>query len=87
MPSNESFNINFTDSPDIFIKQAFAIVHENGGKISGDSSCGNFSVSISILGKVDGVYEIRNQSCKILISQRPFLISCSKIENFVKSKL
>ena len=78
--------LDFTGSAqELFVKIA-TMIHEHGGTITGGPSGGAFTVGTP-LGPVAGTFMVSGQTCTITITQRPFLLPCSVIQNFIKSHL
>ncbi|ABM33786.1 hypothetical protein QRO11_13660 [Paracidovorax citrulli] len=86
MASCPPFSVDFTGSAqDLFVKIA-TMIHDHGGTITGGPSGGAFSVGTP-LGTVAGTFMVSGQTCTITITQRPFLLPCSVIQNFIRSHL
>lgn len=81
-----NFSIDFSKSVTEILNKAKTTVESQGGNFTGDESAGNFDVSI-FGNTVVGSYVINGQSLNIDISDKPFLVPCSMIENFLKSQL
>ena len=81
-----NFSIDFLKSVTEILNKAKTTVESQGGNFTGDESAGNFDVSI-FGNTVVGSYVINGQSLNIDISDKPFLVPCSMIENFLKSQL
>ncbi len=57
-----------------------------GGNFNGDTSAGNFD--ITIMGNtITGSYNIAGNQINITVDDKPFFVPCSTIESFLKSKL
>lgn len=86
MASCAPFSVEFSGSAqELFIKIA-TMIHDHGGTITGGPSGGAFTVGTP-LGTVSGTFTVSGQTCTITITQRPFLLPCSVIQNFIKSHL
>ena len=86
MASCSPFRVDFTGSAqDLFIKIA-TMIHDHGGTITGGPSGGAFTVGTP-LGTVSDTFTVSSQTCTITITQRPFLLPCSVIQNFIKRHL
>lgn len=81
-----NFSIPFAGGADILIEKAKSAITGNGGIFNGDYSAGNFVISTPV-GKVSGFYTVENQNFNIGIDDKPFLVSCSKIENTLREAL
>ncbi len=74
-----NFSINFNGNADDMTKLAEQAISGAGGSFTGDNLAGMFVIS-SPLGKVEGNYSVENQSFNISITDKPFLLSCNRIE-------
>lgn len=81
-----NFNIEFTKSVAEILEKAKKTVEAQGGNFTGDESAGNFDVSI-FGNTVVGSYSVNGNSLNIDITDKPFLVPCNMIENFLKSQL
>jgi len=52
--------------------------------IEGNAESGFFSFPLPVLGTITGVYIVSGQTLNIYIIKKPLLLSCSKIENFLR---
>ncbi len=81
-----NFTIPFTKSVTEILEKAKKTVEAQNGNFTGDETKGNFDVSI-FGNTVVGSYEVIDQSLNIDIIEKPFLVPCNMIENFLKSQL
>lgn len=81
-----NFSIPFTKSVTEILLKAKRTVESQGGSFTGDENKGNFSVTI-FGNSVIGSYSVSGEELNIDISEKPFLVPCSMIENFLKSQL
>ena len=81
-----NFTIDFTKSVTEILEKAKKTVESQGGNFTGDENVGNFDVSI-FGNTVIGFYAVNGQSLNIDITDKPFLVPCTMIENFLKSQL
>ena len=81
-----NFSIPFTKSVTEVLEKAKKTVEAQGGNFSGDENSGNFDVSI-FGNTVIGSYVLNGQELNIDITEKPFLVPCNMIENFLKSQL
>ena len=81
-----NFTIPFTKSVTEILEKAKKTVEFQGGNFTGDENKGNFDVSI-FGNTVVGSYAVDGQSLNIDITDKPFLVPCNMIENFLKSQL
>ena len=81
-----NFTIPFTKSVTEILEKAKKTVESQGGNFTGDENEGNFNVSI-FGNTVVGSYIVKGEELNIDISEKPFLVPCNMIENFLKSQL
>jgi hypothetical protein len=75
-----TFSINFTGSASDLITKVETAIDNAGGSFTGDTSSGSYSVPTP-LGQIKGTYTMNNASpINIVITQKPFLVSCNDIE-------
>ena len=79
-------SIDFNGDPDQLIRSAEHAISGAGGSFSGTNSDGKFAIN-SPLGKVSGTYTVQGQSFNISITDKPFLVSCSKIEDELRRQI
>ena len=78
--------IDFTGNADELISSANAAISAAGGSFSGNNSTGQFAIN-SPLGKVSGTFVVEGQSFNISITDKPFLVSCTRIEDELRKHL
>jgi hypothetical protein len=81
-----NFTINFQGSADDLVQKAQTAITNSRGKFNGDSSSGAFIISTPV-GEVSGSYAVEDQNFLISIEDKPFLVSCSKIESTLNEYL
>lgn len=81
-----NISIDFNGNPDELIRSAEQAISGAGGSFSGSNSAGDFSIN-SPLGKVSGTYTVLGQSFNISITDKPFLVSCSRIEDELRKQI
>lgn len=81
-----NISIDFNGDPDQLIMSAEQAISGAGGSFSGNNSDGKFAIN-SPLGKVSGTYTVLGQSFNISIINKPFLVSCSKIEDELRKQI
>ena len=79
-------NIDFNSSAEQLADQAKAAIIGAGGSFEGNAFSGNFSIPTP-LGKVTGSYTIMGQKISIDIMDKPFLVSCNRIETELRNYL
>ncbi len=73
------FNIPFSGDAESLIKRARQELSKAGGAFNGDTGQGSFRVKTA-LGSIEGNYVIAGQLISISITDKPFFISCERIE-------
>ena len=81
-----NFTIPFTKSVTEILAKAKKTVEAQSGNFTGDENTGNFDVCI-FGNTVIGSYAVQGQNLNIDITEKPFLVPCNMIENFLKSQL
>ncbi len=83
MSACPEFSVAFNVSPEDLVAKAKKAVEDAGGTFKGNTEKGEFKVPTPF-GAVAGTYHISASKVYILITEKPFLISCWAIENFVR---
>ena len=78
--------IDFNGESEELIRSAEQAISGAGGSFSGNNSEGKFAIN-SPLGKVSGTYTVIGQTFNISIVDKPFLVSCSKIEDELRKQI
>lgn len=73
------FNIQFSGDAESLIRRARQELSKAGGAFNGDSTQGNFEVKTP-LGSIEGSYVMAGQEISINITDKPFFISCKRIQ-------
>jgi hypothetical protein len=73
------FNIAFSGDAESLIKRAKLEIQKAGGNLVGDATQGNFEGKTPI-GAIEGSYRVEGQQISFNITDKPFFLSCSKIE-------
>ncbi len=73
------FRIPFSGDPETLIKRVRQETERAGGGFSGDAMQGNLGIKTA-LGSIEGNYQIAGQEILIAITDKPFFISCERIE-------
>ena len=80
-----NFTIPFSGTAEDAVNKARSGIISQGGSFNGNMTSGTFS--LRVLGStIRGSYTISDQ-IKVIIDTKPFLISCNRIENFMKENL
>lgn len=80
------FSIPFSGNAESILEKARSAVQSQGGDFTGDTSSGNFNVSV-FGNKIVGNYAVSGQTLNINITDKPFMVPCSAIESFLKGQL
>lgn len=80
------FSIPFSGDPESVLAKARKAVEGQGGNFNGDTSRGDFQVSV-FGNKIVGDYTVSGQTMNINITDKPFMVPCSAIEGFLKNQL
>ena len=73
------FNFPFSGASDSLMSRAKTAIENAGGAFNGNETNGTFKVKTP-LGNVGGEYGIVEQEISIYVSNKPFLLSCKRIE-------
>lgn len=80
------FSIPFSGDAESILAKARSAVQSQGGDFTGDTSSGDFNVSV-FGNKIVGNYAVSGQTLNINITDKPFMVPCSAIESFLKGQL
>ena len=72
------FDITFTGSAAALFERAKAGIQAQGGTLTGDATKGTVNVPTPI-GRMAGMYAVTGQVAHFEITEKPFLLSCSRI--------
>ncbi len=81
-----NFSIPFSGEAGIVLSKARAAIEGQQGVFTGDNHSGNFEVTV-FANTIKGTYVVTGQNLSLTITHKPFLIPCSTIESFLKSKI
>ena len=81
-----NFLIPFSGSANEIFSKVKTAIQGQGGQFNGDDTGGSFDVSV-FGNSIKGSYTVAGQDLDVTIDSKPFLIPCSTIESFLKSKL
>lgn len=81
-----NFSIPFTENAEQLLAKAKSAITNAGGQFSGDVAGGEFSLP-TFVGTISGSYDVSPQKLNIEISEKPFFLPCSKIEEELKKYL
>lgn len=81
-----TFEVSFTASPDQILSKTKKTIEGQGGTFTGDIEGGNFH--LSLMGyTVAGSYKVDNSKLLVLIDEKPMLIPCSAIQQYLEKQL
>ena len=80
------FSIPFSGNAEDVLAKAKKAVQGQGGNFSGDTSRGDFDVSV-FGNKIVGNYTVNGQTLDVNITDKPFMVPCSAIESFLKNQI
>ena len=83
MSSCQEFNVTFSGPAEELVAKAKTAVEDAGGTFNGDTEKGEFKVPTPF-GPVAGTYRIAASKVYIQITEKPLLLPCWVIENFVR---
>lgn len=81
-----NFSIPFSGDVETILAKARAAIESQNGDFSGDINSGNFEVSV-FANLIKGHYSVSGQNLNLTITDKPFIIPCSTIENLLRSKI
>lgn len=81
-----TFSIPFSGDAQIILAKAKSAVESQSGNFAGDIHSGSFEVTV-FANTIRGNYNIEGQNLNLTITHKPFLIPCSTIESFLRSKI
>ena len=81
-----NFSIPFNGTQDEFFDRMKAKIEQGGGAISGNTAKADFSISTPI-GSIKGFFGLTNGQCNIEVTQKPMLLSCSGIKDFIEKQV
>ncbi len=81
-----NITIDFSGNSEELIRSAEQAISGAGGSFSANNSEGEFAIN-SPLGKVSGTFVVQGQSFNISITDKPFLVSCDRIEEELRKKI
>lgn len=81
-----NFSIPFSGDAETILAKAKAAVETQNGDFTGDINSGNFEVSV-FANLIKGYYSFSGKNLNLTITDKPFLIPCSAIESFLKSRI
>ena len=83
---NCKFNVDFNESIGTLIGKAKSAVMKVDGTFSGDNESGMYALPTP-LGMITGNYTVSGNTIEFQITDKPFLVSCNKIEGELRKYL
>jgi hypothetical protein len=81
-----NFNVSTSEPIGQLIDKAKKAITAAGGTFQGNVENGSYSIPTP-LGKITGTYAVNGSSIAFTITDKPFLVGCSKIEEELKKYL
>ena len=81
-----TFTVPFTGDAENILGKAKHLVEKNGGNFTGDINAGEFSLSV-FGNSISGNYTVTGTELNMVITDKPFMIPCSMIENMLSEQL
>jgi len=81
-----TINLPFTGTAETIVSKAKSAVEGQGGTFTGDNQAGSFSLS-AMGSNIAGSYTVEGNMLNLLVTDKPFFVSCGMIESLLKSKL
>lgn len=81
-----TINLPFTGDAGTIVNKAKSAVEGQGGTFTGDNQAGSFSLS-AMGSTIAGFYTVEGNKLNLLVTDKPFFVSCGMIESMLKSKL
>ena len=80
------FSIPFSGQAETILAKAKAAIESQDGAFNGNINSGNFEVTL-LANTIRGNYSVSGQYLNLTITHKPFLVPCSTIENYLRSKI
>ncbi|HSV11688.1 MAG TPA: hypothetical protein VLI68_12995 [Hanamia sp.] len=84
--SDCNFNIPFQEPVTVVIAKAKAAIESYNGTFNGDETSGDFGITI-YGNTIKGGYSVTGQVLNLIITQKPFFVPCSTIENLLLKEI
>ena len=81
-----TFTVPFNGDAEIILGKARRLVEKQGGLFDGDINSGSFSLSV-FGNSIAGSYSVSGNELSMVVSEKPFMVPCSMIENMLRSEL
>jgi hypothetical protein len=84
--SDCNFNIPFYEPVTVVIAKAKAAIQSYNGTLNGDETSGDFGITI-YGNTIKGTYAVTGQVLNLNITNKPFFVPCSTIENLLLKEI
>lgn len=84
--SDCNISIAFTGSAKAILSKAKAAIESKNGNFNGDDNSGEFDVSV-FANTIKGNYSVIGNTLNLVITQKPFFVPCSTIENLLVKEI
>lgn len=84
--SDCNFTLPFNESPLKAIEKARTAIESQKGNFNGDETAGNFEVNV-YGNSIKGHYSVNGQVLNLVITEKPFFVPCSTIENLLLKQI
>ena len=84
--SDCKISIPFTVSAEAILARAKAAIENQNGVLTGDENLGEFEVSV-FGNTIKGNYSVAGNILNLIITQKPFFVPCSTIENILVKEI
>jgi hypothetical protein len=84
--SDCNFTLPFNESPLKAVEKARTAIEKQNGNFIGDETAGKFEVTI-FGNTIKGHYNVTGQLLNLVITEKPFFVSCNIIENFLSKQI
>lgn len=81
-----NFDLPINDAPETFVEKVRNALAKAGGVFDGDTTSGVFELSTPI-GAIKGSYTVNGSTAAITVTDKPFFLSCDKIQEVLQGYL
>ena len=79
-------SIPFTVTAEAILARAKAAIEQQNGVLTGDENSGEFEVTV-FGNTIKGNYSVTDKILNLVITQKPFFVPCSTIENILLKEI
>lgn len=83
----DPFDVNFSGDAAQLIAKVKTEIEAQDGSFTGDTNAGNISISLPIVGSIEGTYKINGQVITITLTKTPAFVPCDMIANKIREAL